>query len=204
MPNPTLPPIELTKVSEPVFGITWRRYRQLAADDIVPPVVKGKIDFIEATRRLIEYYRGRAEAGGSLSLTDERTRLTRINADRKQFELEKARGDAIDTAKAMKLWSVVMENIVKKIDQIPAKLPPLAYGLTTPEIKAVTEKMVYEIRNEIANPDLAEIARMGGNKRASKHTSPKAATHSKRLGRRKPNVKPGGKRGAGKVVHGKG
>lgn len=203
MANPVLM-VELTKVADAVFGIGWRRYRQLATDGVTPPVVAGKIDLIEASRTLIEYYRKRAEAGGSLSLTDERTRLTRINADRKQLELEKMRGETIDTERAQQVWAAVMQNVVNKLELLPAKLPPMAYGLTIPEIKALVEKMLNEVRNEIANPDLKDLARMASGKRASKHGSPKAAPHGKRLGRSKPGAKSGGKRGARKVVHGEG
>jgi hypothetical protein len=194
-------PVELTKVSDSVFGITWRRYRQLASDGVVPPVVGGKIDFVEASKQLIEYYRKRAEAGGSLSLTDERTRLTRINADRRQLELEKMRGETIDTEKAQRVWAAVMQNIVNKIEIIPSKLPPLAYGLSIPEIKAVVEQMLYEVRNEIANPDLNALARAACGGRTSKSHKAKAAPNGERLGRPKQNAKPGGKRGARKVVH---
>ena len=203
MANPVLM-VELTKVADAVFGIGWRRYRQLATDGVTPPVKAGKIDLIEASRTLIEYYRKRAEAGGSLSLTDERTRLTRINADRKQLELEKMRGETIDTERAQQVWAAVMQNVVNKLELLPAKLPPMAYGLTIPEIKALVEKMLYEVRNEIANPDLKDLARMASGKRASKHGSPKAASHGKRMGRSKPGAKSGGKRGARKVVHGEG
>jgi len=203
MANPVLM-VELTKVADAVFGIGWRRYRQLATDGVTPPVKAGKIDLIEASRTLIEYYRKRAEAGGSLSLTDERTRLTRINADRKQLELEKMRGETIDTERAQQVWAAVMQNVVNKLELLPAKLPPMAYGLTIPEIKALVEKMLYEVRNEIANPDLQELARMASGKRASKHGSSKANFKRERLGGRKPGAKSGVKRGARKVVHGKG
>ena len=203
MSNPIIP-VELTKVSEPVFGITWRRYRQLASDDVVPPVIKGKIDFVEASRRLIEYYRGRAEAGGSLSLTDERTRLTRINADRKALELEKLRGETIDTEKAQKVWASVMMNIVNKMEIIPAKLPPLVFGLTIPEIKAVVERMMYEVRNEIANPDLKNLSASERGIRIVKPRKTKTDPKRKRVGRSKQDAKPGSKRRTRKVVHVKG
>jgi phage terminase Nu1 subunit (DNA packaging protein) len=173
--------IELTKIAEPVFGITPHRYRQLAREGVLPSPEKGKINLLESTREVISYYRSKAEAGGGKSLTDERTRLTRLNADRRALENEKARGETIDTAKAMKLWSVVMENISKKIDQIPAKLPPLAHGLTIPEIKAVTEQMIYEIRNEIANPDLRELAKSGTRKRAGAVTPGKRKQSKRRI-----------------------
>ena len=110
-----------------------RRYRQIADEDRVPKVVKGKIlDPMATMTALACYYQKLAEGNGSLSLTDERTRLTRINADKKELELEKARGELLDTAFAQKMWGGVLENIVKKIDIIPSKLPPLAYGLSIP------------------------------------------------------------------------
>jgi phage terminase Nu1 subunit (DNA packaging protein) len=179
-----------------------RRYRQIADEGRVPKVVKGKIlDPMATMTALACYYQKLAEGNGSLSLTDERTRLTRINADKKELELEKARGELIDTAFAQKMWGGVLENIVKKIDIIPSKLPPLAYGLSIPEIKAVTERMIFEVKNEMSNPDLEQIARNTSNKGIAKFGPSSVAPKRKRLGGRKPDAKPRGKRGTGEVVH---
>ena len=185
--------------------MTSRRYRQIADEDKVPKVVKGKIkDPMAAMTMIAVYYQKLAEGSGSLSLTDERTRLTRINADRKQLELEKARGELLDTAFSQKMWAGVLENIVKKIDIIPAKLPPLAYGLSIPEIKSLTERMIFEVKNEMSNPDLESIARTACNKGAAKFVAGQTDIKRQRVGRQKPDAKPGSKRGARKVVHGEG
>lgn len=117
------------------------------------------------------------------SLLYERTRLTRINADRKQLELQQARGELIRTEVAQKLWAAVMANINSKIEIIPQKLPPLAFGLSIPEIKALTERMIYEVRMEIANPDLEEISKAGSDtKRVDKSGK---TTKNKSIGRSK-------------------
>jgi len=185
--------------------MTSRRYRQIADEDKVPKVVKGKIkDPMAAMTMIAVYYQKLAEGSGSLSLTDERTRLTRINADRKQLELEKARGELLDTAFSQKMWAGVLENIVKKIDIIPAKLPPLAYGLSIPEIKSLTERMIFEVKNEMSNPDLESIARTACNKGAAKLVAGQTDIKRQRVGRQKPDAKPGSKRGARKLVHGEG
>ncbi len=84
--------VSIEKVCKQIFGITPRRYRQLATEGVVPPVVKGKIDFLEAVKALIEYYRKLAAGQGSLTLVDERARLTKIQADMKELELQKKRG----------------------------------------------------------------------------------------------------------------
>lgn len=182
--------------------MTTRRYRQIADEGKVPASSRGYIDALKALIQLCIYYQTLAEGSGSLSLTDERTRLCRINADQKQLNLEKARGDTIDTAKAQQVWSAVMMNIVNKLEFIPAKLPPLVYGHTIPEIKAIVEKMLFEARNEIANPDLRELARSASGSRTSKPYKTKAHPLGKRVGRQKPNTKPRGKRRAGTMVHG--
>lgn len=180
-----------------------RRYRTLAEEGKVPKLAKGgKVtDPMAAMTALACYYQKLAEGNGSLSLTDERTRLTRINADKKELELEKARGELLDTAFAQKMWGGVLENIVKKIDIIPAKLPPLAYGLSIPEIKSLTERMIFEVKNEMSNPDLESIARTTGHKGTAKLVAGQTDIKRQRVGRQKPDAKPGSKRGARKVVH---
>ncbi len=52
--------LKLGSVCKEIFGITPRRYRQLASDGIVPPVTKGEIDFLEAVKKMIQYYREQA------------------------------------------------------------------------------------------------------------------------------------------------
>lgn len=186
------------------LDMTSRRYRQIADEGKADQPVRGYVNAIKCLIQIAAYCQSLARSSGSLSLTDERTRLTRINADRKQFELEKARGDAIDTAKAQKVWAAIMMNIVNKLEIIPAKLPPLVYGLTIPEIKAVVEKMLFEVRSEIANPDLRELARSASGNRTFRPYKAKAPVKRLSVGRSKSDVKPGGKRGARKVVHRKG
>lgn len=186
------------------LSLTSRRYRQLAKEGHVPDPVKGMVDAPLALIKLAAYYHQQSSMSGDLSLTDERTRLTRINADKKELELQKAKGELIKTEIAVKLWGGIIVNIKKKLDQIVAKLPPLAYGLTIPEIKSVTERIIFEVSSEIANPDLGELARMDGRKKGVAPVKATGDSKRKPVGRQKPDVKPGGKRGAGKVVHVKG
>ena len=57
----------------------------MAEEGLVPIVEKGEIDFLKATKAIIDYYRKLAEGQGSLSLTEER-RL-KVQVDRKLKEL---------------------------------------------------------------------------------------------------------------------
>jgi hypothetical protein len=92
------------------------------------------------------------------TLLFQKIRLTKINADRKELELKRASGLLIETAFAQKMWSEVLRRFISRIESIPAKLPPMVIGLSMPEIKAVTEKLIYEARCELSSPDLVDAA----------------------------------------------
>lgn len=202
--------VEISIVAENHFGITVRRYRQLAKEGVVPAVVKGKVDFVQAAKGLIEYYRKLAAGSGDLSLTDERTRLTRIQADRKEIELLKALGELLPVQEAMKAWSAVIMTMKTRLQGSPRKLAPILFGCTKEtEIQEILQREIDEICRELAEPDLKEISIKAGisssrPERGSKPSSSKAKADRKRVGRSKPGIESGGKRRARKVVHGKG
>ena len=154
--------VKLEKVSQQVFGISPRRYRQLAADGIVPQVVNGEIDLLRATRDLLDYYRKLLAGQGSLSLTDERVRLTKINADRKELQLQREKGELIETAIAMQVWGDVVMRMRSKLLSIPTKLAGIAVGHQSPvEVKSVVDKYIEEVLSELSNPDLYKLSAKG-------------------------------------------
>ena len=136
-------------------------YRYLKEGLISPNCITGKKP-LQIDMELAD-----ACLAGSLSMdadVDESTllfqkiRLTRINADRKELELQRASGLLIETAFAQRVWAEVLRRFISKIEIIPAKLPPMVIGLELPEIKAVTERLIYECREELSSPDLVEAA----------------------------------------------
>ncbi len=107
--------VDLEEICFPVFGMSSRRYRQLAKEGKAPVPVKGKIDFMGAVKGIIGYYRERAEGSGSLTLTDERTRLVKVQAELKNMELAKERGELI-------VKELVLDEFSKRIAYIKADL----------------------------------------------------------------------------------
>jgi phage terminase Nu1 subunit (DNA packaging protein) len=142
-----------------VYGFTPRRYRQMEKEDIVPAVKAGHIDFLAATKAVVEYYRNLASGSGSLTLTDERTRLTRINADRKELQLQKERGVLIRTEVAQRLWSGIIMTMKTRLLAMPRKLAPAVIGQERlPEIEDLISKEINGILIEFSEPDLRAIA----------------------------------------------
>lgn len=202
--------VELEKVSREVFGISSRRYRQIAKEGLAPQVSSGRIDFIEAARALIEYYRKLAEGSGSMSLVEERTRLTKIQADRKEIELLKAMGELLPVREAMNAWSAVVLRMKARLQGSPRKLAPILFGCTREtEIQELLQREIDEICSELAEPDLKEISAQAGNagarsERGVKPPPAKAKTKRKPVGGPEQDAQPRGKRRAREVVHGKG
>lgn len=151
----------LETICKQIFGITSRQYRNLANDGKVPPVVSGKIDFPLATKQLLEYYRKLAAGQGSLSLTDERIRLTKINADRKDLQLQKEKGELLHVDTVMKLQGGVMQNIRSRILSLPAKLATLSFGSSTiAENESIIRKGIYEVLDEIKEINFSDVSRV--------------------------------------------
>jgi len=117
--------VELEKVSKSVFGITSRRYRVMASEEVVPHVVRGKIDFVAAAKAIIEYYRKLAEASGSISLVDERTALTAIKKEREKLKLETERGNLVEKAWAMQILTMAVSEARTAFLGLPRRIAPV-------------------------------------------------------------------------------
>lgn len=151
----------LETVCKNIFGLTSRQYRYLANDGKVPHVVSGKIDFVLATKQLLEYYRKLAAGQGSLSLTDERVRLTKINADRKDLQLQKEKGELLHVDTVMKLQGGVLQNIRSRILSLPVKLATLSFGSATiAENESIIRRGIYEVLDEIREINFSEVSRV--------------------------------------------
>jgi len=141
--------VELEKVSKSVFGITSRRYRQMANEEIVPPVIKGKIDFIAASKMLIEYYRKLAAGQGIMSLTEER--LKKVQIERKLKELEYM----VETKELISREEMIsdelgMAGIFKTaLLSFHRSLPPILFGREVREISTIIKKETWNILNRL-------------------------------------------------------
>lgn len=176
---------QLLKLSE-------RRVQQLVKDGILPRPAKGEYDAIACIHSYIDYLKKLAQGNGELSLTEERTRYTKYQADIAEITLRKERGQIIDTQIAMKVWGEVVTSVRQKLLGMPTRLAPLiATSQSIPEIKDRLDHAIEEVLNEFTNPDLTGIA---GNKSSSKGIEvipTPAKTNHKPVGGQRKKVKPG-------------
>jgi hypothetical protein len=158
--------VALEKVSKPIFGITSRRYRQMASDGIVPLVSQGKIDFVQASKTLIEYYRKLAEGQGSLNLTDVRTRKEAARAEREELIVKKLKGELVPKNASIS-WLIALGSAAKLAFQgLPRRLAPVVILYNDEkEIEVIIRDEIYKIIRELEKP--LDVSRPGRRKKRS-------------------------------------
>jgi hypothetical protein len=162
--------VELEKVSKSVFGITSRRYRQMASDEIVPTVVKGKIDFIAASKGLIAYYRKLAEGQGSLNLTDVRTRKENARAEREELIVKKLKGELVLKDQVERWLHGHVEEAKTALWGLPRRMGPVFSPIADEkEIEFLLREEIYKILEEMAKP-------LHGKKQSRRKNSRKSKT----------------------------
>jgi len=178
---------EIARVTEicKIIGIKERRYYQLAQENEVPVPEKGKVNTVDAIQSYIAYLKKVAQGQGSLSLADERARLTKIQADMKELQLKKEQGELIEAEVALKLFTEVIQKMSSKLSAIPLKVAPLIIGCKTiTEAKEILENLIEEVKAELKNPKIYKS--LGSNTPSdSRRNSSKAQTKNKRVGRQK-------------------
>jgi len=184
--------VKVQDVCHAFIPITPRRYRQLAEEGHVPKPEKGMVDLLPALRDYIAYQHQRLQGSGSLSLTDERTRLTKIQADRKEIELLRTKGELLPVQEAMAVWSAVIITMKTRLLGFPRKMAPVVYGCAKEtEIQELLQREIDEICNELADPDLQELALRTGDAAAHRQggdgtSEGKGKADRKRVGRPEP------------------
>jgi phage terminase Nu1 subunit (DNA packaging protein) len=175
-----------------LLKLSERRVQQLVKDSILPRPVKGMYDPIACVHAYIDYLKKLAAGNGELSLTDERTRLTKYQADLAEIELRKAHGELIGTKKAMQLWGEVVTSTRQRLLGLPTRLASIvAQQKSIPEIKDIIENAIQEVLSEFANPDLQRIARVEGDTERIEGLQTPAKADRKRVGGQKKKTKLG-------------
>ena len=86
------------------------------------------------------------------SLEDEKTRLTKAQADMKEIELAEKKQQLLKKAEVEDTWIKIITYFKTKILTIPGKMAPILIGAKdTAEIKDLLEAQVYESLAELGN-----------------------------------------------------
>lgn len=143
--------IKIDDVAHPVFGMTERRYRQLASEGVVPKPKNGYIDFVKACAAYIAHQRKLIEGQGSLTLADWKMQKTKAEAELKQIELKQVQSEVIPTEKVVQDLSTLFTNIKLHLRAWSKSLPPVLYGREEKEISLLINAETARILTELAD-----------------------------------------------------
>ena len=192
-------PVKVQEIAQ-LLKLTERRVQQLVREGVLPTPTRGIYHPVKCVHGYIDYLKGISDGTGEATLTDERTRLIRTQADLAEIDLMKARGELIPTSKARAAWTVVIQGIRQKLLAIPTRLAArVASVKSIPQAKEIIEEAVREVLNECTNPDLAKLGRMESDQRSPNLFSASAEAEGERLGRPEEEAEPGVERGTGPV-----
>ena len=119
----------------------------------------GGQDLDDCRVRYIRYLRSLAKGKqhGSGDLNEERTRLTKAQADRAELELQEKEDELISADLIKTIWSDYVTNVRSKILALPTKLGHLTQAAETPqEAQAIIKAAVYECLEELSEDATAK------------------------------------------------
>lgn len=137
--------VRLKELCPEIFGISEKRYRQIAKEGHVPEPEKGYVNFSEAAKGYIAYLRGRFETHDD-SLTEQRRRKTRAEANIKEMQEKQLSGELMER-------STVIDEFVRRIYVLKSDLLSIEKRIMRwPEAKAIVAKRVRQILTNYSRP----------------------------------------------------
>lgn len=194
--------VPLKHACEEVYGIGMSWYYELAKQGYVPKVVKGKIPFISATKRIVEYYRNLCDGNQSITLIEERTKLTSKRAEKLALEVMSLKGELVDLDSVEKVVGTVIVAFKARLLSLPAKLAPIVVGTKAAVAQKKILEAIHTVLEEFSQIDYDDLKRRKVDlEKDTKALKTVAKNDSKRVGRRKKNPKPRVKRRTRKVAN---
>jgi len=136
------------------LDLTTKRMHELFNENILIKTGKsGGQDKDDCRVRYIRYLRvlARGKNTNSGDLNEERTRLTKAQADRAELELQEKEGDLISSDVIKTIWSDYVANVRSKLLALPSKLGHLTQAAESyAEAEAIIKEAVYECLEELS------------------------------------------------------
>ena len=138
--------------------LSERRVYQLVTDGVIPRHDRGRFEIAAAVQGYIRFLQER-QVGGSSSPTDyheEKARLTKLQADYKQIELEELKGNFIPMELVLATWQSHIGNARAKLLALPPKIAGQVIAMDNYlEIEQFTTGLIYEALDELEKDELS-------------------------------------------------
>lgn len=141
-----------------VVGISDRAVRELGRRGIVPRHADGTYPIRASIRAYCAWMReaaaGRGQMGPKSSLTAERLRLVREQADRAELANRATRGELVPAADVEAEWAAIATALRARLLALPARVHQRLAHLTAAEVEAI-DREVRDALTELGGGTLA-------------------------------------------------
>jgi phage terminase Nu1 subunit (DNA packaging protein) len=162
------------------LGISIRHINRIAL--ILKQVERGKFDLKTSVRAYCDYIREQVKYGGSPALIEQRTRLAKTNADRREFEFDVLRTKYVHAETTLHYLTGITIAIKNRVMAVAQKVAPQVAGLTAPEVFILVERYLADALEQVSK--LTEIECLEYAKQAEDQTEeskPKKSKAARRM-----------------------
>tara|TARA_Y100001938_G_C8054104_1_gene413489 strand:- start:1054 stop:1518 length:465 start_codon:yes stop_codon:yes gene_type:complete len=136
------------------LDLSRARVHELINQNVLQRSGKQKgIDINENRVRYIRYLRqlGKGRSSDSGDLNEERTRLTKLQADKAELELQEKEEELVSVDIVKHIWTEYIANVRSKLLAIPTKCGHLVQSAKTyGEAENIIKKEIYETLEELS------------------------------------------------------
>lgn len=139
-----------------LFGTQVRRVQELGASGVLQKQGRNVYGLLESVTAYIAYLRER-QATHPRDLTLERARLTKAQADHKEIELAKARGEVIPAVDVAKTWGDMVIAAKARLTSIPKSVAPQVHAADdTAEVTRILDAQIAEALDELSGSGIPD------------------------------------------------
>lgn len=144
-----------------VFQVTQPRLVQLVKEKVAVKFGTGKYDLCTSVRNYVLFLRARAMPNSmskNIDYHEERARLTKMQADKAEMEVEELAGSLAKVEDVVKQWESILMDVKGKLLSIPSKLATIVADEDNPAViqdliddyirEALLELSMYEGTSE--------------------------------------------------------
>ena len=169
------------------FDCTQTYLTKMKGDGLIVQPKRGQYDLVESTRLYIEHLRDRSGKtvtdGKVIDFHEEKARLTKMQADKAEMEVEELAGQLVRVDEVLYQWQNILADVKGKLLAVPSKLATLVADISNPaEAQELIDDYIREALQELSDYDRSKKSTADSDQGdESPDTAPKAK--NKRVGR---------------------
>ena len=142
--------VKLESICEKFFGITSRRYRQLADEGYVPQPERGLVDPLDAAKGLLTYYRELSEGGSDLN--EARKEKVLVETELKRLQLLVEKKELIPRGEILQGYLDRIGAVKSGLTHLHRILPEKLEGKDQREMSAIIKEAVEDLLTKYSTP----------------------------------------------------